>query len=251
MLLCLSRAPGSTDYEPEHVHYTMENALSLLRRVFPDFMTLIHGKEILDYGCGAGFQVVSLATQGAKFVVGLDVNAESLERARELAGHYGVSGKTGFAQQLGRDLLGRFDVVIAKDSMEHFRDPEHAVQQMKTALKQAGMILLTFGPPWLAPYGSHMHFFTKLPWVNLLFSEKTILNVRACFRQDGATRYEDVEGGLNRMTVARFERIVANSGLRIRFRKDEYVKGIRFPGKVPGLRELFTNQVSCILTPDT
>jgi len=52
ILLFLSRAPGSADYTAEHVKYTMENALALVCRVFPGFLAMIRGKDILDYGCG-------------------------------------------------------------------------------------------------------------------------------------------------------------------------------------------------------
>lgn len=39
-------------------------------------------------------------------------------------------------------------------------------------------LLITFGCPWLSPYGSHMHFFTKMPWINVFFSETTVMRVR-------------------------------------------------------------------------
>ncbi|CAN5864331.1 hypothetical protein BH24ACI4_BH24ACI4_08100 [soil metagenome] len=59
-----------------------------------------------------------------------------------------------------------------------------------------------------------MVHFTKLPWVNVLFSERTVMQVRARFRDDGATRYEEVVMGLNRMTIARFERLIRASGMK-------------------------------------
>lgn len=37
------------------------------------------------------------------------------------------------------------------------------------------------------------------------------MQVRSRFRCDGARRYEDVEGGLNRMTVGRFEDLIRAS----------------------------------------
>ena len=247
VLLALSRDPGMSDYIPAHVKYTMENSLSLLCRVFPDFLSMIRGKRILDFGCGTGHQTVALALAGADFVVGLDMNLASLETACDLATELGVSAKVKFIPEMTPHQRHGFDLVISKDSMEHYQEPVGALSAMIEAVHPTGRILITFGPPWLAPYGSHMHFFTKLPWVHLLFTEKTVLGVRKHFRHDGATRYEEVEGGLNRMTVARFEHLVQECGLKVIFRQDEYVKNLRSLGRVPGIKELFTNQVSCIL----
>ena len=114
-------------------------------------------------------------------------------------------------------------------------------------VKPGGPILMTFGPPWLAPFGSHMDYFTPLPWVNILFSEDAVLRVRARYRNDGATRYEDVEGGLNRMTVAKFERIVAGCGLAIEYQHYECSWGLTFLSRIPAIRELFVNHISCVL----
>ena len=73
------------------------------------------------------------------------------------------------------------------------------------------------------------------------------MQVRNRFRDDGAVRYEDVEGGLNRMTVARFERLVRESGLHVDWKRYRCVKGANVLQVLPRLRELFINHVSCVL----
>lgn len=82
--------------------------------------------------------------------------------------------------------------------MEHFSHPVRAINQMKYLLNQMGRVIITFGPPWYAPYGSHMQFFTKLPWVNIFFPENIVMNVRSHYRDDGAKRYEEVEMALTK-----------------------------------------------------
>ncbi len=52
-----------------------------------------------------------------------------------------------------------------------------------------------------------MNFFTKLPWVQFLFSEETIMNVRRLYRHDGAMWYHQVEGGLNEIGDRSFRSI--------------------------------------------
>jgi len=106
---------------------------------------------------------------------------------------------------------------------------------------------MTFGPLWLSPYGAHFGGITPLPWVHLIFSEHTIMAVRRRYYDDGAERYEEVEGGLNRMTLRKFYRVIKDAGLQIE-RIDLYpVKKLVPLTYIPGLREFFTNKVVCVL----
>jgi len=245
LLLSLSREYVQSSSSVEE--FKPEVSLRLLRRVYPDFLSMIAQKSVLDFGCGTGRQSVAFRMNGARYVVGLDTNERHLHKARELAKKYCPENNVEFVNSIENRLLGKFDIVISQNSMEHFDDPTARVKDMKSMLSKDGVILITFGDPWFAPYGSHMQFFTKIPWVNILFSEKTVMNVRAHFRGDGAKRYEEVESGLNRMSVAKFERIIAHCGMRIRFKRYECVKGFNFLAAIPIVRELFINRISCIL----
>jgi SAM-dependent methyltransferase len=248
ILLALSRAPQAVDHGGEDDAWDLVTALSVLEAAYPPFVSEIADKAVLDFGCGFGWQVLAMAHCGAKRAAGVDSNAAMLANARELARRAGNGGSTiEFHLTLEPDLYGEFDLVISQNSMEHFLDPAAIVNLMKRALKPSGKILITFGPPWLAPYGSHMRFFTKVPWVNLWFSEKTVMNVRRRFRDDGATRYEDVRKGLNKMTIRKFERIVEGCGLRPIYWKLDCVRGIDWLRRVPVIREFFVNHVTCML----
>jgi SAM-dependent methyltransferase len=247
LLLLLSRKPESTDHAAGHDHWTVDNALEKLCASFAGFTGLIGGKDILDYGCGEGFQSVAMAKCGARRVVGVEINGAYRERASRLAAYIGVGDRVQFAERCDESAKAKFDVVLSHNSMEHFRKPEKALDEMSAALKPNGKLLVAFEPPWFAPYGSHMHFFTRVPWVNILFCERTVMNVRKHFINDGASRYEDVEGGLNRMTVASFERLVARSGLQVAYRRYTCVKGFNFLASVPWIRELSINKVDAVL----
>lgn len=250
ILLALSRPPGSVAVPAagEQDDWTPDNALSLLRRTVPAAHLDFAGQHVLDFGCGVGEQTLALAREGAAHVCGVDINAALLDAARARAAGSPEGDRVSFA--LGTDGLasGSFDVIVSQNSMEHFPDPEGVLATMRRLLRPGGRLLITFGPPWFAPYGSHMHFFTMVPWVQLLFAERTVMRVRSRYRDDGAKRYEDVVGGLNRMSLARFERLVASCGLRPLFRRYDCIRGLDVLGRVPVVRELFVNHVTCVLT---
>ena len=247
LLLLLSRSPSDEDWPEGKTEWKIDHALSILCRVFPNFLDDIRGKSILDHGCGTGHQSVALVRKGAKYVVGIDPRRKVLEEARKLAKENEVEHQVEFRESFDIRDYDRFEIVISQNSMEHYPDPVAVVEEMKSALTSQGKMYITFGPPWCAPYGSHMQFFTKVPWVNILFSEKSVMNVRSKFRSDGATRYEEVEGGLNRMTVAKFESLISNSGAKVHYRRYDCALGLQLLSKLPRVRELFINHISLML----
>lgn len=244
ILLFFSQDPVRYDPRNDRHDSGAENRLEQLVKAFPDFMEQICGKEILDFGCGSGYQSFAMADAGARRVTGIDIDLSSIQWPEQGYDRSKVVFKCGVTEE----DKGRYDIVISQNSMEHFSDPEEILKIMLAALKPEGKLLITFGPPWYAPYGSHMKFFTGLPWVNILFREETVMNVRKHFRRDGATRYVDVDSGLNKMTVGKFERLLQNTSLRVDYRSYECVKGLDFLGSIPYVRELVVNQISVIVT---
>jgi SAM-dependent methyltransferase len=217
--------------------WSLETALAMLRTQFAGFDDLVRDARVLDYGCGDGFQSIALRDAGAKEVVGVDTNERRLTVARRLAGE-----RSGIS--FSRTSPTGFDVAISLNSFEHFPRPAENLREMAEALRPGGVLLITFSPPWLSPWGAHMNFFCKLPWVHLIFSEKTVNTVRLLYRETGNMTYEP---DMNRMTVAKFERLISDSGLSLRHRKYEAVKGLSFLLRLPYLRELFCHRATCLL----
>jgi SAM-dependent methyltransferase len=246
ILYFFSRDPSGKDYPMKD--WDINNSLNLLTYTFPDFIQNILGKKVVDFGCGEGFQVAALAKNGAELVVGIDNNIKLLKTAHNFAVKLGISHMVQLYDTINDEMKGNYDIVLSQNSMEHFSQPDLILNMMISLLRPEGKIYITFAPPWYAPYGSHTHFFTKLPWVNILFPEKTVMNVRSLYRNDGARKYEEIEGGLNRMTVNKFEKMIKRSGLKFESKQYYCIKRLDFLGKIPYLRELFINQISCILT---
>ncbi len=174
--------------------WTLDSALKELIAQFPNLKALIRGRHVLDYGCGDGFQSVAMAREGAGFVLGVDIIAQRLQHGRRMArGMNNVAFAT--------TIDGAFDVAISLNSFEHFPEPEQNLADLAASIKPGGRILITFGSPWLSPYGSHMNFFTEFPWVNVLFTEKTVFNVRQLYREDDSRSYVPA---MNKMTISRW-----------------------------------------------
>lgn len=162
-------------------------------------------KVVIDFGCGEGSEVIEIARHGASKVIGLDIQERMLGVGRERANKEGLADKCVFAQNTNE----KADVIIALDSFEHFNDPSSVLATMSQLLKHSGYVLIAFGPTWYHPLGGHL--FSVFPWAHLIFTEKALIRWRSDFKTDGATRFCEVAGGLNQMSIARFEKIVASS----------------------------------------
>lgn len=174
-----------------------------------DLLTLIRDKTVIDFGCGDGVATLDLARFGAKKVIGLDILENALARATSNAVAAGLGDRCEFSTSTKTQA----DVIVSLDAFEHFGDPAAILEIMYSLLKPGGCVMASFGPTWYHPLGGHL--FSMFPWAHLVFSETALLRWRADIRADGATRFSEVEGGLNQMTIARFERLVSASKFRI------------------------------------
>lgn len=236
VLALLSRA------ELDPVHNTPSpsgDPLELLRVEYPNLAELVNGQRVLDFGSGYGDQVAALVAYGCK-ATGLDTNprANAIARAR----HGDIAP---FVDRLEEGQ--QFDVVLSQDAFEHYPDPKAVLDAMLKAVRPGGAILITCSPLWFSPRGSHMHHFTSVPWVNLIFPEPAVMAVRSFYCRDGATTYEEVESGLNRMSLAKFERLTDRPDVTVESRRYTAVKGLNALTRIPVIRELLTNRVTVVI----
>ena len=225
------------------IHYDLPGALDRLNAVFPGFDQTLTGKRIIDFGCGGGYQAVALALAGADGVVGVEQEDSLVAQANDRARKHGVADKVRIDRSIPAGLKAH--IIVSQNSFEHFLEAGHILEEMHSALLPEGKIYITFAPPWYAPWGAHMAFFCRLPWVQLLFSERTVLDVRGLYRPDGARTY--YEAGLAKMSIRHFERIIRRSGLQMIYRRYDCVRGFTLLSYIPLIRELAINRVSCIL----
>jgi SAM-dependent methyltransferase len=193
---------GKTGYMDGSAYATRSKLETLLGA---DFWREIKDRVIVDFGCGSGSDAIEMVQRGARKVIGLDIQERFLAIAREGAKRLGVSDRCAFATKVDE----RADVIVAIDSFEHFDNPEAVLKTMGRMIKPDGCVIASFGPTWYHPLGGHL--FSVFPWAHLIFTEEALIRWRSDFKSDGAQRFREVEGGLNQMTIRRFERIVSKS----------------------------------------
>ncbi|MFO0913619.1 MAG: class I SAM-dependent methyltransferase [Pirellulales bacterium] len=204
LLKSISRT-GETGYMDGSAYAHVSKLETLLG---PDIWDRIRGRSVIDFGCGAGGEAIEIAQHGAARVEGIDIQEKWLAVAREEAAKAGISDRCRFATAASEPA----DVVVAIDSFEHVDDLGGVLAYIAGMLKPDGYLLAAFGPTWYHPLGGHL--FSVFPWAHLIFTERALLRWRADFKDDGATRFHEVAGGLNQMTIGRFERLVAASPLK-------------------------------------
>lgn len=230
-------SPGEPGYMSGEVYKGKIKIKALLgEHVFDQ----LRGKVVIDFGCGEGDDAIALAKNCARRVIGMDIRESVLERAREKARREGVESICQFCTNTGE----RVDAVVSIDSFEHFSDPCAALMKMYELLRPGGAVFASFGPTWYHPLGGHL--FSVFPWAHLIFSEKALIRWRSDLRSDGATRFSEVAGGLNQMTIARFEKLVKQSPFVIDFLATVPIRRLRFV-HTRLTREFTTSIVRCKL----
>jgi SAM-dependent methyltransferase len=200
------------------------------------------GKVVIDFGCGSGGDAIEIAQHGARSVIGVDIQQRFLNYAEAEADKAGVADRCVFTMHPDK----KADVILSVDGFEHYDNPEEILKTMRGFLKDTGRLLICFGPTWFHPYGGHL--FSIFPWAHLMFTERALIRWRSDFKTDGATRFCEVAGGLNQMTIRRFERILERSDFEIESFEAVPIRKLRWLHNfLP--REFFTSVVRCVLVP--
>lgn len=208
-----------------------------LDKIFIDnFPKKVSGKFVVDFGCGHGADTELMAQWGARLALGLEIRDELVQNNLSRINLPNCS----FATTLPVDLKSQADVVISIDAFEHFDQPDAMLKIMFDCLRPGGEAFISFGPTWYHPHGGHA--FSVFPWSHLIFTEKALLRWRNQFYHDGATRFHEVAGGLNKLSIAQFEKLFKQSGFIIEDLYCKPIKGWRWLQLVLG-RELATSMV--------
>lgn len=212
------------------------NRPSLLELYGNDFPSHIKDKFVIDFGCGQGADTKEIAEMGAKLSLGLDIRENVINDNRARINIPNCR----FETAINDELKGQADYVISIDAFEHFDDPEYILSLIYDLIKPGGEALISFGPTWFHPYGGHT--FSVFPWAHLLFSERSLIKWRNLFYSDNATKFKEVAGGLNQMSIKSFEKIFKKSQFQIIKFECKPIKNKKLVQRILG-REFGTSMV--------
>ena len=208
----------------------------------PEIWSQLVDKTVVDFGCESGEDSIDLARHGVRRVIGIDIREGPLEGARRRAVDEGVADRCSFTT----DLREKVDVIVSLDAFEHFADPLAILGVMRKLLKDDGCVLTCFGPTWYHPLGGHG--FSIFPWAHLIFSENALMRWHRERFSSSAYRFGEVEGGLNQLTIRRFERLVEQSEFEFASFEAVPIRKLRFlQNRLT--REFTTAVVKCKLIP--
>lgn len=120
----------------------------------------LRGTRLLDAGCGTGALAVEAARRGA-WVTAVDLSPTLIDLARERTPRDLGEGRIDFidGDMLARSL-GRFDHVVAMDSLIHYAADDAVRALARVAERTTGSIVFTFAPR--TPALAAMHAVGKL-----------------------------------------------------------------------------------------
>lgn len=125
-------------------------------RYFGRFLPQDSGARILDLGCGNGGFVYWLRSKGFSGAIGVDASEEQVAQA-EKNSFPGI--ERGDAVEFLSSRIERFDLIFARDLVEHFRKDELPAlfEAMRCALAPEGVLILQT-PNGESPFAGRMRY---------------------------------------------------------------------------------------------
>ncbi len=157
-------------------------------------------------------------------------------------------------------LLGRFDIIVIRDVIEHIDDKTSALQNMRSLLSENGKLFISF-PPRYCPFAGHQqtvkNAFCKVPYLHLLPNSVYSSYLRFMGHPSTGIDYL-LATKRTRISVRNMESLFVNTGFELEkrglyFFRPAYkfrfhLPTIRNPlAWLPGFREVFTNGALYVL----
>ena len=106
----------------------------------------VHGKSVLDVGCGGGILAEAMARRGAAAVLGIDLAVKALKVAQLHALEAGVQNidyREVAVEALAAVQPASFDVVTCMEMLEHVPDPASVVRACAALVKPGGQVFFS------------------------------------------------------------------------------------------------------------
>jgi len=204
-----------------------------LRRNYDVFFgpEYVKAKRVFDFGCGGGELSLLALQYGATSVIGSDLNERFIQEAQKR-----IHGASNLEFKLETDDTqislpdSGVDVILCFDVVEHIMAYQQIFREWRRILAPGGRILIWWSV-WWHPYGHHLQAMMPLPWIHAVMSDDAMLRVAARIydRPEFKPRFwhfddqgQRVENpyrnapfrNLNKLTIAGFEKAIAQAGLK-------------------------------------
>lgn len=190
-----SPAPA-TQSSADYIDYQYRSS-DAMRRHFMRGLNF-QDRVVADVGSGLGGRAPYFVEAGARRVYCIDVNREELATgSRIVAERFSEAARRiEFLHPNELQLRDSIDVALLVDSFEHLVDPAAVLEQVYAWLRPGGVLWIgSFG--WYHHRASHCLEHIPIPWCQLFFSEKAILDtIRAIIHTRGyqPNLWERLEG---------------------------------------------------------
>jgi len=127
---------------PDKLRPDVEFLFGRMSRATLDMVDPHPGERILDIGCGRAIDIVNMSASGAD-LIGIEPSFTMLSHARETLKLDGYN--TAVLQGIGESIPvvpGSIDKVLCKGALDHFSDPDRALQQIAAAIKPGGRAVI-------------------------------------------------------------------------------------------------------------
>jgi len=156
----LAMSPSSANVDPAelakfselaHRWWDTESEFRPLHEINPlrlgwiDSIAPLHGRRVLDVGCGGGILADAMARRGAE-VTGIDLATKSLKVAQLHAletGTPNIQYREVSVEALADESPAAFDVVTCMEMLEHVPDPRSVVQACSRLVKPGGWVFFS------------------------------------------------------------------------------------------------------------
>ncbi|NDW18323.1 class I SAM-dependent methyltransferase [Dysgonomonas sp. 216] len=249
-------------YFDELTYSTKKYIIPYINKYYP----IASNMRILEIGCGAGGNLLPFLEMGCE-ITGFDLNKPRIEEARKILDADNNPKVNLFCEDVFKvNGLGKFDIILVRDVIEHIPDKENFFRHMKGFLKENGVAYFGF-PAWYMPFGGHQQlcrnkFLSHLPFFHIL-PTSLYKGILSAFKENKGTIDELISIKECGITIEQFRKYSKTNGYdivneRLYFINPHYEIKFKLKprklslviGKIPFIRNFFTTGCFFLIKQD-